>query len=185
MGCSVRENKMSVELSSTLVLPVECLPTVNFSPSKTMKLSCPHQEVFIWDMAGLVNFLTLNNYEETFLAVKRFYLNLLQSEKRTDDFGFWLNDPNSEIPITKQTSTTQNHNFLPQRAITLRALGPEASKSKKIAYIQSCQDLLNILSENNFEDVFSDIYTEFKIFTLKKSLSGQSIPSEWTFECVY
>jgi hypothetical protein len=67
----------------------------------------------------------------------------------------------------------------------LKNIPEETLKNKRIVYIQTCKDLASVLTKDTFEAVFSDIYVEFKIFTFKRYIVGQSVPSEWTFECVF
>jgi hypothetical protein len=168
---------MSVEVSP---IPLEIGQV-----DKTVKI-CPHvNEVFIHDMASFLNFLTVENYDETFKIVKAYFYNLMERQKVKDaDFGFWLSSDEA-VESTTKTTTTQNHIFHPQRLITLKNIPEETLKNKRIVYIQTCKDLASVLTKDTFEAVFSDIYLEFKIFTFNRHIVGQSVPSEWTFECVF
>lgn len=134
--------------------------------------------IYVSDMATLINYITNANFENVISQLKATYLLNIASKKSATG-GFWLD-------VEALDFSKESYDIIsPKRSVQLRDMDYALTRTKSIAYICSTQDLLRILTPANFDNVFSDIETEFKNFVTEKESTRSVVNKGWTFECVF
>jgi len=142
------------------------------------------EKVYLQTMADLLNNLTESNFEEVMTGIVEQFWEFTShpalKKGKTNDWGIFASNSFNMI-----TTMSTSDLFTPSRSKPLNILGADILKRKKITYLHTMQDLLFVLTVENFDFIFEDILREFKIFTEMKKHVTSHCPQTWVFECVF